>query len=100
MPGSCLEMSMQGRAQTPLFKFSEWCQSARLTQFKLHTAKLYNDQYTSNAIPGLSSGTSEIVEASPAPWTCIVSHKVQLSLSSKGKDTRRCAPTYFGGVDR
>ena len=43
-----------------------------------HETNIVQTSYcTSNAIPGLSSGTSEIVEASPAPWTCIVRHKVQ-----------------------
>ena len=45
----------------PLLNFSKWGLGTMLTQFCIYTAKLYNYQYTSNAIPGLSS---ESVEAS------------------------------------
>ena len=49
----------------PLLNFSEWGLGMRLTQFSFYTAKLCNYQYTSNAVPYLSSGSSESAEASP-----------------------------------
>ena len=46
----------------PLLNFSKWNLGTRLTQLNFCTAKLCNYQYTNNAVPGLSSGTSESAE--------------------------------------